>query len=108
MAPESPFYSVLSLLQIFRSTPGRGRTTTSSRETPTALALAVPSEFLLELGRQAGGCIIVLPLCSGHYGLWLDEYLLNGTSQECSTFGNACLSSTTEFTCTGVEAWGFR
>ncbi len=48
-----------------------------------------------------------LHTCSGHTGLWLDEYLFNGTSQPCSTFENDCLSSKEEFTCTGVEAWGF-
>lgn len=45
--------------------------------------------------------------CSGHAGLWLDESLLTGTSEECATFGNTCLSSKSEFICTGVEAWGF-
>ena len=50
---------------------------------------------------------MILSLCSGHVGLWLDEGLLHGTSKTCTTFENECLSSATDFTCTGVEAWGF-
>eukprot|EP00731_Ephydatia_muelleri_P011025 Em0005g1611a len=44
----------------------------------------------------------------GHYGLWLHESLLRGSSYECMTFNNPCLSTNTDFECTGVEVWGFK
>ena len=42
---------------------------------------------------------------SGHFGLLLDESLLRGSSQPCSTFDNECLASCPDFDVEGVELW---
>ena len=47
------------------------------------------------------------PCHSGHFGLWLDEDFLHGSSYNCETYGNHPLATTEDFLCTGIEAWGF-
>ncbi|KAI0328828.1 TLD-domain-containing protein [Cubamyces sp. BRFM 1775] len=49
----------------------------------------------------------------GHYGLWLDETLSDGSSARCPTFDNEPLCSagprqgeTVTFECVGLEVWG--
>jgi len=44
---------------------------------------------------------------SGTFGLFLDHDLYHGSSNECSTYNNEILSSTSDFTCLGLEIWGF-
>lgn len=43
----------------------------------------------------------------GIFGLWLDEDLYRGGSHSCKTFANDTLSSSEDFICCGLEAWGF-
>ncbi|TVU12010.1 hypothetical protein EJB05_45628 [Eragrostis curvula] len=43
----------------------------------------------------------------GHFALYLDEDLLNGSSSTSETFNNPCLSHTEEFKVKDVELWGF-
>ncbi|XP_057861091.1 uncharacterized protein LOC131069594 isoform X2 [Cryptomeria japonica] len=43
----------------------------------------------------------------GHFALYLDEDLLNGSSATSETFGNSCLAQTEDFVVTDVELWGF-
>ncbi|BBN13055.1 protein MpOXR3 [Marchantia polymorpha subsp. ruderalis] len=43
----------------------------------------------------------------GHFALYLDAELLNGTSANCETFGNPCLATTEDFVLKDVELWGF-
>ena len=43
----------------------------------------------------------------GTFGLWLDEDLYRGGSHSCKTFANETLSSSEDFICCGLEAWGF-
>jgi TLD len=53
-------------------------------------------------------------LCrDGHYGLYLDETLFDGSSAPCPTFDNEPLCSAGErkggevtFECVGLEVWG--
>ena len=45
--------------------------------------------------------------CSGQFGLWIDDQFYHGASYVCKTFNNERLSSTADFICYGVEAWGF-
>ena len=56
-----------------------------------------------------------LSLSDGHYGLYLDETLYEGSSARCPTFNNDPLSgpgpdggggSTATFECVGLEVWG--
>ena len=49
----------------------------------------------------------------GHYGLYLDETLLDGSSARCPTFDNEPLCSAgprqgenVTFECVGLEVWG--
>ena len=51
----------------------------------------------------------------GHYGLYLDDTLYDGSSAPCPTFDNGPLCSpgpkkpgtaTVEFECVGLEVWG--
>jgi len=49
----------------------------------------------------------------GHYGLYLDDTLLDGSSARCPTFDNEPLCSlgankgeTVSFECVGLEVWG--
>ncbi|TDL26885.1 TLD-domain-containing protein [Rickenella mellea] len=48
----------------------------------------------------------------GHYGLYLDDTLLTGTTHPCPTFGNECLADgertrqMVTFDCVGLEVWG--
>lgn len=50
----------------------------------------------------------------GHYGLYLDESLFDGSSAPCPTFDNEPLCSgtavgnmkTVKFECVGLEVWG--
>ena len=51
----------------------------------------------------------------GHYGLYLDDTLYDGSSAPCPTFNNEPLCSsgpkkagtvTVEFECVGLEVWG--
>lgn len=66
--------------------------------------------------------LISIPFCDsrdGHYGLYLDETLYEGSSARCLTFNNdpLCSSSgpgpdgggggaTATFECVGLEVWG--
>lgn len=43
----------------------------------------------------------------GHFALYLDGELLNGSSAASETFGNSCLSHTENFEVKEVELWGF-
>nr|CAB3467523.1 unnamed protein product [Digitaria exilis] len=43
----------------------------------------------------------------GHFALYLDGDLLNGSSSTSETFNNPCLSHTPEFKIKDVELWGF-
>ncbi|XP_051202455.1 uncharacterized protein [Lolium perenne] len=43
----------------------------------------------------------------GHFALYLDEDLLNGSSSTSETFNNPCLSVSQEFEVKHVELWGF-
>ncbi|KAH7297251.1 hypothetical protein KP509_26G061300 [Ceratopteris richardii] len=43
----------------------------------------------------------------GHFAIHLDETLLTGSSGACDTFGNGCLASSSDFSVTNVEVWGF-
>eukprot|EP01018_Ginkgo_biloba_P024144 Gb_15677 [translate_table: standard] len=43
----------------------------------------------------------------GHFALYLDEDLLNGSSASSETFGNPCLAHSPEFAVKDVELWGF-
>jgi hypothetical protein len=43
---------------------------------------------------------------AGKFGLWLDQELLQGTSEPVPTFDNECLAEAPEFKCIGVEIWG--
>ena len=76
--------------------------------------------------RLVGGMLVdFVPLCvsqltghclwlhsDGHYGLYLDDALFEGSSAPCPTFDNEPLcspgpkkGSTVEFECVGVEVW---
>lgn len=58
--------------------------------------------------------IYVITLCGsdGHYGLYIDDTLLDGTTNPCQTFGNDHLACGTtvghamRFECVGLEVWG--
>lgn len=43
----------------------------------------------------------------GHFALYLDEDMLNGSSATSETFGNPCLAHTEDFIVTDIELWGF-
>ncbi|KAG9451532.1 hypothetical protein H6P81_011497 [Aristolochia fimbriata] len=43
----------------------------------------------------------------GHFALYLDGDLLNGSSSASETFGNACLANSQDFEVKEVELWGF-
>ncbi|KAL6605933.1 hypothetical protein ACP70R_041586 [Stipagrostis hirtigluma subsp. patula] len=43
----------------------------------------------------------------GHFALYLDGDLLNGSSSKSETYNNPCLSHTQEFRVKDVELWGF-
>ncbi|XP_010555364.1 PREDICTED: oxidation resistance protein 1-like [Tarenaya hassleriana] len=43
----------------------------------------------------------------GHFALYLDNDLLNGSSAYSETYGNPCLSSSQDFEVKEVELWGF-
>ncbi|XP_024518240.1 oxidation resistance protein 1-like isoform X1 [Selaginella moellendorffii] len=44
----------------------------------------------------------------GHFALYLDNDLQNGSSGESQTFGNTCLAYADEFKLKDVELWGFQ
>ncbi len=44
----------------------------------------------------------------GHFGLFIDQELYNGSSQYCATFDNEPLSVEKEFTIAALEIWGFE
>lgn len=46
-------------------------------------------------------------VCSGHFGLWLDESLYVGRSSPCYTFNNCSLSEKSDFRVLELEAWTF-
>lgn len=59
------------------------------------------------------------PNSDGHYGLYLNDTLYDGSSAPCPTFGNEALCTggekggakvgkggTIEFVCVGLEVWG--
>eukprot|EP00190_Bangiopsis_sp_CCMP1999_P005347 CAMPEP_0198728550 /NCGR_PEP_ID=MMETSP1475-20131203/9924_1 /TAXON_ID= ORGANISM="Unidentified sp., Strain CCMP1999" /NCGR_SAMPLE_ID=MMETSP1475 /ASSEMBLY_ACC=CAM_ASM_001111 /LENGTH=483 /DNA_ID=CAMNT_0044490949 /DNA_START=55 /DNA_END=1503 /DNA_ORIENTATION=+ len=41
----------------------------------------------------------------GHFAIRIDSDFYHGTSNECQTFGNRCLSSDIEFVCVTLEVW---
>jgi len=43
-----------------------------------------------------------------NHGLWLDSDIDKGVSRESPTYGNQSLSSSEEFHCIQLEAWGFK
>ncbi|XP_074590530.1 uncharacterized protein LOC141846397 [Curcuma longa] len=43
----------------------------------------------------------------GHFALYLDGDLLNGSSSSSDTFGNSCLAHSEEFEVKEIELWGF-
>ena len=68
-------------------------------------------------------CTILIQCRDGHYGLYLDATLLDGSSAPCPTFGNPPLCATAphvseerngvvrakgdvSFECVGLEVWG--
>jgi TLD len=58
-------------------------------------------------------CCLIRFCRDGHYGLYLDETLTNGSSARCPTFNNdpLCASDpnrggTATFECVGLEVWG--
>ena len=58
--------------------------------------------------------LLTLSYRDGHYGLYLDESLFDGSSAPCPTFDNEplCTGSvvgnlkTVKFECVGLEVWG--
>ena len=77
--------------------------------------------FLLEEGEQLSIFLSVFLMgkkkktSDGHYGLYLDDTLYDGSSAPCPTFNNEPLCSpgpkkagtvTVEFECVGLEVWG--
>jgi hypothetical protein len=63
--------------------------------------------YLLKIGQKKPS--------DGHYGLYLDDTLYDGSSAPCPTFNNEPLCSpgpkkagtvTVEFECVGLEVWG--
>ncbi|KAI7868805.1 TLD-domain-containing protein [Spinellus fusiger] len=45
---------------------------------------------------------------NGKFGLWLNEDLEKGHSEQCPTFDNEVLALKPEFSCMELEIWGFR
>ncbi|KAA8546820.1 hypothetical protein F0562_003256 [Nyssa sinensis] len=43
----------------------------------------------------------------GHFALYLDSDLLNGSSSASETYGNSCLAQTEDFEVKEIELWGF-
>lgn len=43
----------------------------------------------------------------GKFGLWLDDDLFHGRTQECTTYGNEPLCEEEDFIVKALEAWGF-
>ncbi|EXB29443.1 hypothetical protein L484_022114 [Morus notabilis] len=43
----------------------------------------------------------------GHFALYLDNDLLNGSSSVSETYGNPCLANSEDFEVKEVELWGF-
>ncbi len=41
----------------------------------------------------------------GHFAIWLDNDLFEGSSSYCDTFGSPCLASAAEFHVHAVELW---
>ena len=77
--------------------------------------------FLLEEGKHLSSFSLCFPstknkkTSDGHYGLYLDDTLYDGSSAPCPTFNNEPLCSpgpkkagtvTVEFECVGLEVWG--
>jgi len=56
------------------------------------------------------GCAtsLVIGASAGKFGLWFDEDLNKGRSQECSTFGNPSLTPTSDFSVNCIELWAFQ
>jgi hypothetical protein len=70
-----------------------------------SLSIFLSAFYLLKLGKKS----------DGHYGLYLDDTLYDGSSAPCPTFSNEPLCSpgpkkagtvTVEFECVGLEVWG--
>ena len=42
---------------------------------------------------------------SGHFAVWLDNDLFEGSSNQCNTFNSVCLASTSDFQVQAMELW---
>ena len=56
------------------------------------------------------GCAtsLVIGASTGKFGLWFDEDLNKGRSQECATFGNPSLTPSSDFSVNCIEVWAFQ
>jgi len=52
------------------------------------------------------GC--VWGVCSGAFGLWLDDSLYRGRTDRCDTFDNEPLTDCPDFIIDCLEAWSFQ
>ena len=50
-------------------------------------------------------CVCV---CSGVFGLWLDDSLYRGRTECCETFDNDPLTGSNDFIIDCIEAWSFH
>ena len=51
---------------------------------------------------------LVIGASKGNFGLWFDEDLNKGRSQDCATFGNPSLTPTSDFSVACIEVWAFQ
>ena len=42
---------------------------------------------------------------SGHFAVWLDNDLFEGSSNTCNTFNSVCLAGSTDFHVQALELW---
>lgn len=54
------------------------------------------------------GSNLVVGASAGDFGLWFDEDLNKGRSQECATFGNPALTPSSDFAVNCMEVWAFQ
>ena len=57
---------------------------------------------------QGCGSNLVVGASAGDFGLWFDEDLNKGRSQECATFGNPALTPSSDFAVNCMEVWAFQ
>ena len=51
---------------------------------------------------------LVIGASKGNFGLWFDQDLNKGRSQDCATFGNPSLTPTSDFSVACIEVWAFQ